>query len=228
VPAHNAQQFEGDPAGAVAGALADIEWLRSGWAGSPWIDRRPATTTLAGHSYGALIAALVASRHEVGALVSLLGPYTINALAQQALRRVKAPSFFMWGSGQFSSSQFDDLHQAGFWRTQLSQPRYAGAYDGEHFDYVAAAQAGTAARGPCAGVGGASADLVALFVAAHVASLTRVGIDLRKPQVTLTPAQQPFAQGHLQGLDQFSGPGCRMTLEWVVGAQTGGRQLGLP
>jgi pimeloyl-ACP methyl ester carboxylesterase len=228
VPAHNAQQFEGDPAGAVAAALADVEWLRSGWAGSPWVDRRPATTTLAGHSYGALIAALVASRHEVGALVSLSGPYTVNGVAKQALRQVRAPSFFMWGSDRFSSSQFDDLHQAGFWRTQLSQPRYAAVYEGEHFDYIPAAQTGTADRGPCAGVGGASADLAALFVAAHVASLTQVGIDLRKPQVTLTPAQQPFAQGHLQGLDQFSGPGCRMTLEWVVGAQTGGRQFGLP
>ena len=38
---------------------------RRGWAGSPWVDRRPATTTLAGHSYGALIAGLKRNNIEL-------------------------------------------------------------------------------------------------------------------------------------------------------------------
>jgi hypothetical protein len=229
VPRHNAQQIESDPAATVAAAIADIEWLRSGWTGSRWVDKRPTSTVVAGHSYGALIAARTAATHEVGALVSLSGPYIQDGVSRQALKQVSAPCFFMWGGDDFGlSNQFDDLDQAMFWSTELKQDRYAAVYEGEHFDYVDAVHTGGAPRGPCAHVGAASADLAALFVAANIASLTAVDVALNKPQATLTPQQQVFAQDHLVGLDQFTGPGCRMTLRWVVDGQTGGRQFGLP
>src|SRR5688500_5160571 len=228
VPSHNAQQIESDPAAAVAAAVADIEWVRSSWNGSAWVDKRATSTVLAGHSYGALIAARTAAAHEVGALVSLSGPYIQDGATKQALTQVTAPSFFMWGGDDTVSNQFDDLHEVMFWSNQLTQNRYAAVYEGEHFDYVDAVHTEGASRGPCAHVGAASADLAALFIASNIASLTPVGIDLRKPQVALTAEQQGFADGHPQGLDQFAGPGCRMTLSWVVGGETGGRQFGLP
>jgi len=227
VPSHSAQQLESDPAATVAAAIADIEWLRSGWIGSQWIDKRPTSTVVAGHSYGALIAARTAAQHEVGALVSLSGPYIQDGASRQALRQVTAPCFFMWGERGLTN-QDDDLDQVMFWSNQLKQNRYAAVYQGEHFDYVDAVHTGDAPRGPCAALGAAAADLAALFVAANIASLTAVGVDLRKPQVTLTPEQQVFAQDHLLGLDQFTGPGCHMTLRWVVDGQTGARQFGLP
>ena len=225
VPSHTAQQIESDPAATVA----DIEWLRSGWTGSRWIDKRPTSTVVAGHSYGALIAARTAAAHEVGALVSLSGPYIQDGVSRQALRQVTVPCFFMWGDDKTGQTNGrDDLDQAMFWTDQLEQNRYAAVYQGEHFDYVDAANTGGAPRGPCAQVGAACADLAALFVAANIASLTAVGVDLRKPSATLTPPQQVLAQDHLMGLDQFTGPGCHMTLRWVVDGQTGARQFGLP
>ena len=225
VPSHTAQQIESDPAATVA----DIEWLRSGWTGSRWIDKRPTSTVGAGHSYGALIAARTAAAHEVGALVSLSGPYIQDGVSRQALRQVTVPCFFMWGDDKTGQTNGrDDLDQAMFWTDQLEQNRYAAVYQGEHFDYVDAANTGGAPRGPCAQVGAACADLAALFVAANIASLTAVGVDLRKPSATLTPPQQVLAQDHLMGLDQFTGPGCHMTLRWVVDGQTGARQFGLP
>src|SRR5690606_38700090 len=99
---------------------------------------------------------------------------------------------------------------------------------GGHFDYVDAAHTGGAERGPCAHVGAASADLAALFIASNIVSLTGVDPGLHEPQVTLTPQPQMFAEGHLQGLDAFAGPGCRMTLRWVVDGQTGAREFGTP
>ena len=229
VPSHDAQQIESDPAATAAAAIADIEWLRSGWTGSRWIDKRPTSTVVAGHSYGALIAARTAAAHEVGALVSLSGPYIQDGVSRQALRRVTAPCFFMWGDDENGqTNQQDDLDQAMFWSNELEQNRYAAVYHGEHFDYVDAVHTGGAPRGPCAHVDAASADLAALFVAANIASLTAVGVDLRKPQATLSPQQQVFAQDHLVGLDQFTGPRCRMTLRWIVDGQTGARQFGLP
>jgi pimeloyl-ACP methyl ester carboxylesterase len=229
VPSHNAQQIESDAAAAVAAAMADIEWVRNAWSGSATVDKRASSTVLAGHSYGALIAARAAAAHEVGALVSLSGPYILDGASRQALKEVRAPSFFMWGDDDSGiTSQFDDLDQVNFWANELTQDRYAAVYDGEHFDYVDAIHTGGAPRGPCAHVGPAAADLAALFIAANIASLTRVGVDLRKPQAQLTMQQQAFAEGHLEGLDQFAGPGCRMTLRWAVGGESGGRQFGLP
>lgn len=229
VPDHNAQQIENDPAGAVAAAMADIDWVKNNWSGSASVDKRASSTVLAGHSYGALIAARAAAVHEVGALVSLSGPYIQDGVSLNALKQVSAPTFLMWGDDDSGvTNLFDDLDEGMIWANDLTQNRYAAVYEGEHFDYVDAALSGGARRGPCAHVGGAAADFAALFIAANIASLTRVGVDLRKPQVQLTPQQQTFANGHLQGLDQFAGPGCRMTLRWAVDGQTGGRQFGLP
>lgn len=228
VPSHNAQEIESNPAATISAAMADIEWVRSSWGGSPWVDKRANSTTLAGHSYGALIAAHTAAQHEVGALVSLSGPYIQDGASKQALKQVTAPSFFMWGGGDASTSLFGNLDEVGFWANQLTQTRYAAVYEGEHFDYVDAVHTGGAERGPCAHIGAVCADLAALFIASNIASLTRVGVGLHEPQVTLTPQQQLFAEGHLQGFDQFTGPGCRMTLRWVAHGETGGRQFGLP
>jgi pimeloyl-ACP methyl ester carboxylesterase len=227
VPDHNPQLIESDPGRAVADAMADIEWVRHQWSDAEWVDKRPTSTVIAGHSYGALIAARFAAAHQVGALVSLSGPYGLDGRSRAALQAVTAPSFFMWGKGFGPPpTESEDLDEQGFW-SHLTQDRYAAVFQGEHFDYVEASDAGGAPRGPCAHIGGAAGDLAALFIAANIASLTRVGVDLRKPQVQLTPQQEIYAGGHLNNLDLF-GPECKMTLRWKVGGATGGRQFGMP
>lgn len=229
VPTHDPNRINGDPDGTVAAALADIDWLRNSWSGSSSLDKRADTTTIGGHSYGALIAARTAATNEVGAFFSLSGGYGEIGAIRQMLPRVTAPSFFMWGIGDYGNAfDWDILDAQQFWTNELSQNRYAAVYEGGHFDYIDADQTGGADRGPCAHVGGAAADLVALFIASNIVSHTAVDIDLRKPQVTLTPEQQAAAAGHMQGLDAFNGPGCSMSLRWVVNGQDGGRQFGQP
>lgn len=237
-PEHNARLIEDGPEVPVADAMADIDFVRNTWADSEWVDKRPTSTVIAGHSYGALIGAHVASTNEVGAFVSLGGPYHQDGRALAALRRVTAPSFLMWcNGGGPPPTEGEDLDlppggsptgTPGVW-LGLAPDKYAAVYEGEHFDYLDAADGGTAPRGPCPDIGGMAADLATLFVASNIFSLTKVGVDLRVAPVTLTAEQQAFADGHLATLGTgFTGRGCRLDMRWNVGGATGARSFGLP
>jgi hypothetical protein len=87
-------------------------------------------------------------------------------------------------------------------------------------------QSGTAPRGPCTQIGQLAADLTALFVASNVQSLTRVPIELRKPEVTLTDAQQALAIQHLPAIDKDWGEACKIQLKWRVTGQEDHRTIG--
>lgn len=225
VPEHNAALWDSDPDQAVADALRDLEWVRNQWSGSRWLDKRPTSTVIAGHSYGALISALLVSRNQVGAFVSLGGPYILHGNALNALKTVTVPSFFMWAR---TSGDFENLDNVHFWEQTLTQNRYAAVYVGDHFDYVDASDTGPTARGACAHVGGVAGDLAALFIAANIQSLTHVDAGLHKPQplTPLTPEQKVFADSYLNNLDFFMPPDCSMTLRWNVDGATGARQFG--
>jgi hypothetical protein len=71
-----------------------------------------------------------------------------------------------------------------------------------------------------------AADLTALFVASSVQSLTQVPIELHKPEVVLTDAQQTLAVQHLSAIDKNWGEDCRIQLKWRVGDQEGQRTIG--
>jgi hypothetical protein len=71
-----------------------------------------------------------------------------------------------------------------------------------------------------------AADLTALFVAAQVQAHTQIPIELRKPQVTLTDAQQALAIQHLPSIDKNWGDACKIQLKWRVGGQDGRRVIG--
>ena len=71
-----------------------------------------------------------------------------------------------------------------------------------------------------------AADLTALFVASNVQSLTRVPIELRKPQVVLSDAQQTLAIQHLPAIDKDWGEACKIQLKWRVVGQEGKRTIG--
>jgi hypothetical protein len=225
VPDHNAQLIENGPAIPVADAMRDIEFIRTTWADSEWVDKRPTSTVVAGHSDGAALATHLATMHEVGALACWSGNFILEGEALAALRQVTKPTFLMWGKG--AHTQFEDLDQAHTW-DGLTQAKYAAVFEGEHFDYVSAA-AGGSPRGPCPDIGGMAGDLTALFVASNIFSLTQVGVDLRAAPVTLTPQQQAYADGHLATLGGgFTARGCRLDLRWNVGGATGTRSFGLP
>jgi hypothetical protein len=85
-------------------------------------------------------------------------------------------------------------------------------------------------RGPCPYVGGLAAALVSLFVAQNLPvplSTTHIGVDLKPPQVQLTPGQQFFAGGHLAGLAEFAtARDCRLSLKWDYDTNRGSRTIG--
>jgi pimeloyl-ACP methyl ester carboxylesterase len=231
VPANNPVTPGNDYGPAVAAAMADVNWVRTGWANASWVDNRPEATVVAGHSYGALLAAKVAAAHpEIGALVSLSGPFDDLHPGLPTLQAVRAPSFFMWADGGDDPTQdAENLDKNTDWN-RLTQPKYAAVYTGEHFDYLLPADNTWRFKGPCSLVGSAAADLAALFISANVPvanSRTKVSVDLKSPNEQQTQKQKTFLGGHLSGIKQFqTKPGCSLNLRWKVGSASGSRHVG--
>jgi len=213
----------------IADAQRDIDWVRNSWHEAKWVARSSKSVTVVGHSYGAIEAARIAAGGPEGAaLVSLSGPYLELNDVSNLLSSISCPSLFMFSKTpgvEFELIEDNPNPVNNFWRN-LPGDRYAAAFDGQHFDYLEPSQSGTAARGPCSQIGQLAADLAALFVASNVQSLTQVPIELRKPQVVLTDAQQSLAIQHLPSIDKDWGEACKVQLKWRVGGQEGKRKIG--
>jgi pimeloyl-ACP methyl ester carboxylesterase len=237
VPRHNAiLPGAGNAPAAVAEAMRDIDFVRTQWSEAKWVAQGAGFTAVAGHSFGALLAARIAAAHpDIAAFVSLGGGYHQLDDRQALLNSIRAPSFFMFSSdgGQDFESFLlferidDDPSQANNLWPELAQDKYAATYDGGHFDYLEPAMSGSAPRSDCSLIGGVAADLVALFIASNVQSLTRVPVDLDKPTPPLTEAQQALAIQHLTSIDRIAqARGCRVNLKWRVDGLAGARTLG--
>lgn len=231
VPSHTAVLSQGADDPAIAAAGADLTWVRTQWEHRRWVDARPESTAVVGHSYGGVLGSRVmAANPGFAAFASLGAPYAELNDRQAVLTAIGRPTLFAWAAGDGLGLAFEDLDKPTKVWDGLPQPRYAAVYQGEHFDYLRAADTGSALRGPCPLVGGAMADLVALFLSTHLPvplGRTRVGDDLKPPQVDLTPEQERFAGAHLQGVAQFqAAPGCRLDLRWNLDGRTGSRRLG--
>lgn len=231
-PNHGAELPKSDRAPElVAQAMADVAWVREQWSESKWVDKT--STAVMGHSYGALLAARVAAAHpEIGALVSLSGGYHELNDPLQALQAVTVPSFFMWAQGGNAITEaYEELDGVDRLWDKLTQLKYAAPFQGEHFDYLRAGDAGGAERGPCTLIPGAAADLAALFISAHVpvpSTQTTVPRALTKPNVQLTPEQELFAGAHLSSIEQIlTDRHCRIDLRWRLGTLGVSRRLGL-
>lgn len=220
----------------VAEAMRDIAFVRGSWSEAKWVDQRASSTAVVGHSFGALLAARIAVAHpEISAFASLGGGFHQLDDARPLLSAIRAPSFFMFSMDlendfepfiQFERIDGDPNAQKNIW-PELTQDKYAATYDGGHFDYLEPGQSGKAPRSDCSLIGGVAADLVALFIASNLHSLTRVPVSLEKPVVTLTEAQQALAIQHLTSLDRIkTAKDCRVDLKWRVGGQEGLRRLG--
>lgn len=230
VPSHGAG-FPAEPdSPAVTAALDVIDWVRSGWEHSRWVDATPEATAVVGHSYGALLAARVAqARPAISAYVGLSGPWLEFGNPVPVLQAIGAPSFFMWATGDPITGAFESLDGGGLW-SQVPSPKHAGVFPGEHFDYLRPWSGCNFPRGDCTLIEVVAAELTALFLARHVPvslSATEIPVTLDPPDVTLTTEQQFFAGGHLSGLELIgSRDGCSVELRWVDGTQTGSRHLG--
>lgn len=230
VPSHTADFPDTAGSPAVANALSFIDWVRSGWEHAKWVDARAEATAVAGHSYGALLAARVAqARPAISAYVGLSGPWLEFSNPVPVLQAIGAPSFFMWADGDDPIRGALESLDGGLWN-QISTPKHAAVFPGEHFDYLRPWAGCNFTRGSCTLIEAVAAELVALFIARHVPvslSQSQIPVTLDPPGVTLTQKQQFFAGGHLNGLRQIeTRQGCRVNLRWVDGAASGSRQLG--
>jgi pimeloyl-ACP methyl ester carboxylesterase len=227
-PLHNARLPTPENAQTlIDAATADVEWVRNSWREAKWVTRKGKPVTVVGHSWGAIQASRIAAGWtEVGALVSLGGTYLeLNDVAS-LFGSIACPSLFMFSKTQYLEAVEDNSNPNNdYWRT-LPGDRYAAIFDGEHFDYLDASASGTAPRGHCTQICQLAADLTALFVAGQVQSHTQIPVDLHKPQVVLSEAQQALAIQHLPAIDKNWGEACRMQLKWRVGGQEGKRTIG--
>ncbi|MBV1855912.1 alpha/beta hydrolase [Catellatospora tritici] len=231
VPSHPALLSQNGEDPALTDAANYLAWVRNQWDHRRWVSHQADSTAVVGHSYGGLLGARVmAANPAFGAFVSLGAPYAEINDRMAVLTSIGRPSFFAWATEGNSLGQiFEDLDGPTHIWDNLPQPRYAAVYEGEHFDYLRPQDVGSDLRGPCPLVGGAMADLVALFLATHVPvplGRTRVPVELTPPKVELTPQQEFFAGAHLQGVAQFQAtPGCRLDLRWNVDGKQGSRTI---
>lgn len=211
--------------------LGVIDWLRTSWEDARWVDKRPTSVAVAGHSFGALLAARLAQKRPgMGAYIGLSGSFNqLNNDARGVLQSLNLPSFFMW-SNNADIAPFEDLDADGFW-DDVPGPKHVAIHSGGHFDYVPASLSCSDPRGACPAIEAAAADLIALFLGRHMPqarSAADIPVNLVPPAVLLTPKQQFYGGGRFDGLEIMkSDQGCKgVTLRWEEGAVTGSRKLG--
>jgi dienelactone hydrolase len=217
----------------VAEAQALLGWVRRDWQDAEWVDQQPESTAIAGHSFGALAATVLAlEQPQFRALLSFSGTFLEGRdrhLAFDALSAIDTPSLFMW-SDRFT----DDLDtpvdgDTSAWDL-IRAPKHGVRYEGEHFDYLDRTVPHGAQQGGCEVIGLTAGALASLFLGANVRvplSTTRIPVDLRPPEVELRDRQHFFRGLHLRGLDAVQElDSCTLSLRWEVNGQSGQRLLG--
>jgi Chlorophyllase len=228
VPKHDAALPEGPQSPAIDFALAVLNWVRTQWEHSRWVDQDPTATAIAGHSLGALLAARVrAADPRIGSYASFGAGWTEITGFASLLQSIDVPSFFWWGT---QAAGAENMDVGGLWQMVGSQRKSKAIYDGKHFDYLPDIPGCSFERGSCSLIEALSAELVALFFQRHVpVKLSHAPIppNLVPPAVTLTPTQQFFAGSHLSAIEAIrTRQGCSVDLHWEEPDETGSRHLG--
>jgi Chlorophyllase enzyme len=188
-----------------------LQWMRESWEHRATLLPAPATG-LAGHSFGALHAGILATTTPVAAVASLSGVWIDwpGGAGPRPILLGTFPRLFTWGTEPFSER--DAILPDSLWN-QIAVPKHRAVFtNGEHFDYLYAPQLPCrGSKGPCRYVGEATADLVTMFFARYLPpELTpdlpgRIPGTLVPPPLQLTPEQEFFAGGHLIGMGLFNG-----------------------
>jgi Chlorophyllase enzyme len=203
-----------------------LAWMRSKWEHRLHL-RPPPSTGIAGHSYGALLGARLATRVAASAYVSLGAGWaewpTGASAPPRPLGTLNAPALFAWGS----NDTFADLGSDGFWG-EVAPPKHQLVFAGAgHWDYLPAnstmceGRGIGGVRGPCDLIQNLAADLAATFLSKHMPPQRwpelrhDIGDDLIPPPHALTEEQQFFAGNHLMGLSLICDTSvCSATLRW--------------
>ncbi|HEX8080529.1 MAG TPA: tachylectin-related carbohydrate-binding protein [Jatrophihabitans sp.] len=190
-----------------------LDWMRAGWEHRDTLLPPPATG-LAGHSYGALHAGILATTRPVLAVASLSGVW--EELSQQPfpIHQGAPARLFTWGTNTDSEAYADLPPQ--YWNP-VPQPKYRVLFAGaEHFDYLYDTELRCRKlRGPCPFVGAYTTDTVTMFFARYLQPehwpdlSTKIDDSLIPPTTAelaqnLTPEQQFFLGGYLAGVPAFN------------------------
>ncbi len=219
----------------ISYALSVLDWVRIGWEHRRWVDTDATATAVAGHSYGALLAARVLrARQTISAYVGLSGAWTELNDVEALLNAVRPPSFFMWERpspfAEMDSNQTWGMVPFGKTFAAFGAPSGNGGTAGQHFDYLSPWPGCDFPRGTCSLIERVAAELVALFISRNVpVKLSHAPIppNLNPPTVALTQKQMAFGSGHLNGIRAISTQkGCSIDLTWNTPSDTGSRHLG--
>lgn len=203
-----------------------LTWIRGTWEFRGSLLPAPATG-LAGHSYGALHAGILATKIPVAAVASLSGVWIDwpDAVGPRPIFQGTFPRLFTWGTEPFTER---DAILPNSMYSQITMPKHLAVFaDGEHFDYLydpVLPCRGT--KGPCRYLGPATDDLVTMFFANYLPPELwpnlpdRVPDSLYPPRLQLTFEQEFFAGGHLNGMQAFTaGSACHVDLSYDLANQ---------
>jgi hypothetical protein len=227
MPKHDAQNpHEGSPS--IVRGLHAIDFVRSGWEHRKWVDSDATATTVGGHSFGAMIAARIRqARPTIGAYFGLSGGWTEVTDTVLLLNSIQVPAFFSWAT--LAGPVSESMDNGGLWQA-VSGPKWAAVFPGLHFDYINHFPGCSFQTGNCDLIGLVMAELITLFIQRNIpvkTSRAPIPPSLIPPAVTLTPKQQFFAGGHLNGIGAIeSRQGCGVDLRWEDPLDVGSRHLG--
>jgi pimeloyl-ACP methyl ester carboxylesterase len=202
-----------------------IGWMRSDWEHAGLLLPPPATGAI-GHSYGALLAARLATELPLAAYASLSGPWSEwPSVPPRPVRLLLAPRLFTWGDGLGDVlAQFD-----GGWAGLPTIKHKAVLADSGHWDYLPAGRSTCESqRGSCNVSWAIVADITCTFFGKYLppeswpALGTQIPDSLVPPGRSLTQEQQFFAGGHLMAFDLIEDrTECGVTLTWEIGSSSG-------
>jgi hypothetical protein len=197
----------------VQQVLADaLVWIRASWERRANLMPEPATG-LAGHSYGALHAGILATKIPAAGVVSLSGVWNDWDPSSQGPRpiyQIALPRLFTWGTDPDHGTETEAILSDVRWNG-VALPKHRAVFTkAEHFDYLYGPKLPCRqTKGPCRYVGPATDDLVTMFFAKYLPPELWPNLpglipdNLVPPPLQLTPQQEFYAAGHLVGLKQF-------------------------
>src|SRR5262249_31208851 len=157
-------------------------------------------TGLAGHSYGALHAGILATKIDVAGLASLSGVWGEWSYGQLPIFQLQIPQLLTWGTGLDDLIEVNAALPDSVWNS-IGKPKHRAIFtDGLHYDYLYTAQLPCRQdKGPCRWLGAAATDLVTMFFGRYLPPDLwpnlpgQIPHTLIPPPLTLTLEQQFFA-----------------------------------
>lgn len=203
------------------------EWILNEWEHH---DLANPATGLAGHSFGALLAARFAqNNNHIKAYASLSGVWEDWPSGARPVESLDMPMLFCRGDGVG-----DLFTRIDFMWDNLAVPRHQAVFtDAHHWDYLQAGSSicehQTLGRGPCSKIPILSTELVTMFFTKYLRRSSspdnRIPDSLIPPELTLTDEQKFFAGGgYLMSFDNL-GNDCQVRDMWVTNEGSGTLEL---